>query len=340
MRPDPEAVAPSPDSASSGQQPMSDQPDLFSPAVEHKQKAVDLLQRFAFRQAQTELETARKIDPYLADIEILLRSAESLVKLGINLRTKPSGLARAWDKVREARDSLPHGALSGVETLICQRVVQCLPPAHTGFVDSAHKTLHAGYCWLILNRPEQAHRCLLAHLTSDVHDSCPELWGYFGDTCYQLNRHEESNSGYLRALFTNAQAVDLTQLRHPDLQRIVEDLRSQHPEETARALLPIHGWMEGALHIPKGNTWLSRVIRNQRYDHGSQLLLWPAQRYHQFALCLYIDQSGLHGDIDFDARIEMERLDRELFQRYLEAVPRAQGSASSGPTTHRAPGST
>ena len=50
------------------------------------------------------------------------------------------------------------------------------------------------------------------------------------------------------------------------------------------------------------------------------VLLFPAQRYHQFALCLYIDQSELHGDIDFDARMEMQRLDKALFRRYLEAT--------------------
>lgn len=320
MRADSKAFTPSTDLASSGQQSMPDQPDLFSAAVEHKRTALDALQRFAFEQARTELEIAQAIDPYLADIGSLLQSAEFLVNLRIDLRTKSSGLARAWDEIREARDTLPRAAYSGVETLICERVVQCLPPAYSDFVDSTQKTLHVGYCWLILNRPEEAHSRLLAYLTSHVDDSCPELWGYFGDASYQLNRREESNSGYLRALFTNAQAVDLAQMRHPDLRRVVEDLRSQHPEETARALLPIHGWMERVLHIPKGNTWLSRVIREQRYDHSSQLLLFPAQRYHQFALCLYVDQSDLHGDIDFDARMEMQRLDKGLFRRYLEAT--------------------
>ena len=312
---------------------MTYQPDLFSAAVEHKRKALDALQRFAFRQAKTELETAHAIDPYLADIESLLQSAEFLAKLGIDLGSKSSALARAWDKVREARDALPRAVHSGVETLICERLAQCLPPDYSDFVDSARKTLHVGYCWLILNRPKEAHSRLLAYLTSHLNDSYPELWGYFGDASYQLNRREESNSGYLRALFMNPQAVDLEQIRHPGLQRIVEDLRSQHPEETARALLPIHGWLEGVLRIPKSDTWLTRVIREQRYDDSPELLSYPAQRYHQFALCLYIDQSDLHGDIDFDARMEMQRLDKALFHRYLEATQVTQGFAADEPST-------
>lgn len=297
---------------------MANQIELFTPAIEHKQKALDAMYGFALKRAKTELEIAQEIDPYLADVQTLLQATEFLIKLGVHAKIKSAGLARAWDKVREARATLPRAVHSVVETSICGRVMQCLPPDYSDFVDPKEKNLHIGYCCLILNRPDEAYGKLLEYLTSHADVFYPRLWGYFGDACYQLKRHEESNSGYLRALFMDAQAVDMERLQHPDLQRIVKDLRSRHREETARALLPIHSWLEGVLHIPKGDTWLARLIRKQRFDLSAELLLYPAQRYHQFALCLYIDQSGLHGDIDFDARIEMQRLDETLFQRYLE----------------------
>jgi hypothetical protein len=143
------------------------------------------------------------------------------------------------------------------------------------------------------------------------------LWGYFGDACHLLKRHDESNSGYVRALFMDPQRVDIAMLKSPELRQIYEDLASRRGDEVARALLPIESWLRGVLSIPRNNTYLAKFIQQQRFDHSSELLLYPAQRYHQFALCLYIDRSGLHGDIDFDARIEMQRLDAELFRRYL-----------------------
>ncbi len=296
---------------------MSKQIDLFTAAIGHKQKALKELHRLALTRARTELETAQEIDPYLADLKTLLEATEFLLTLGIHPKTRSSGLTRAWQKVQEVRSALPRAVHSVAETLICERAITCLPPDYSDFVDPERKILHIGYCYLVLNRFEEAHKTLLDYLTAHPEESHPELWGYFGDASYQLKRHKEWNGGYLRALFMDAQMVDMERIQHPELKRIFEELRRQHPEETARALLPIYSCLEGVLHIPRGNTWLAWTIRKQRFGHGTELLLYPAQRYHQFALCLYIDQSGSGDDIDFDARAEMQRLDAELFHEYL-----------------------
>ncbi|MCH8874014.1 hypothetical protein IH824_14785 [candidate division KSB1 bacterium] len=290
-------------------------------------KALDAMRRFALPQAKAELRVAQEIDPSLADVKTLLQASEFLTELGLNAKTRASGLARAWTIIRDTRSTLAGAVHSILETLTCERIQHLLPADYADFVDSAEKSLHVGYCCLVLNRFEEAHRKLLDYLTSHSEESHPRLWGYFGDACYKLHRHDECNSGYLRALFMDAQAVDIKRMRHPDLQRIFDELRKQHPDKTARALLPIHTWLEKVLHIPKANTWLAQVIREQKFDHSRELLLYPAQRYRQFALCLYIDQSGLHGDIDFDARVEMQRLDGGLFRRYLEGVAKLEGNS-------------
>lgn len=299
---------------------MPEQIELFSAAIAHKQKALEALQRFAFRKAKTQLEIAREIDPYLADLATLLQATKWLLNRGVHAKSKPPGLLKAWHRVEKARTALPCAVHAIVEPLICELMVQCLPPDYTDFIDPKEKTLHIGYCYVALNRFEEAHEKLLDYLTAHAAESHPRLWGYFGDAAYKLNRRDESNSGYLRALFIDAQSVDMARLRHPGLQRIYRDLRRRHIQETARALMPIRCWLEKVLHIPQGNTLLARVIRKQRFDHSAKLLLYPAERYHQFALCLYIDQSGLHGEIDFDARTEMQRLDTALFRRYLLRV--------------------
>lgn len=306
---------------------MTAQIELFTVAIEHKEKALDAMRRFALPQAKAELQVAQEIDPSLADVRTLMQATEFLTELGLNAKTRSSGLARAWQKIEEARAGLSRATHALTESLICDRVVQCLPADYSEFVDPKEKTLHVGYCYLVLNRFEAAHRKLLDYLTSHYKKSHPRLWGYFGDACYKLNRHDECNSGYLRALFMDAQAVDIERLRYPNLQGVFDELRRQYPDETARALLPIHSWLEKVLHIPKGNTWLAQWIREQKFDHSSELLLYPAQRYRQFALCLYIDQSGLHGDIDFDARVEMQRLDGGLFRWYLDEVAKLEAES-------------
>lgn len=305
--------------------------ELFTPALKHKEKALEALRRFAIAEGKGQLESARQIDPYLAELGTLTQAADFLLSLGIHAKTKPGGLARAWARVQQAGTYLPRTVCSVVESLLCGRIVQLLPEDDCGFVDPKQERLHVGACYLVLNCPGDAHRRLLDYLTRHREEPQARLWGYFGDASFLLKRHEECNSGYLRGLVMDPQAVDLERLQHPDLRRILESLRRQHDEETARALLPIHAWLEGVLRVPTGNTWLARFIRKRRFDHSAELLLYPAQRYHQFALCLYIDQCGLHGEIDFDARVEMQRLDGELFARYLEVLARVQTDGNAGP---------
>lgn len=301
---------------------MTRQTELFTPAIAHKEKALHALQRFVLPEAKSELEIAQEIDPYLADLTSLLQATEFMLEMDLGGRSKPAGLAKAWQKLNEARTVPSVAVFSLIETLICERLLQLLPPGTSDFSDGKENSPHTGYCCLVLNRFEEAHDKLLTYLTAHAEELHPRLWGYFGDASYKLRRHKDSNGGYLRALFLDPRAVDMVQMQHPELRHLLRELCNSHPDQTARALLPIHGWLEKILYIPKGNKWLAHAIGKQRFDHSDELLLYPDQRYHQFALCLYIDQAGLHGDIDFDARTEMQRLDGELFRQYLTQVGR------------------
>ncbi|MFQ5606042.1 MAG: hypothetical protein ACE5HS_22445, partial [bacterium] len=272
---------------------MTNQIELFSAAIVHKQKALDALETLSLPQAKTELEIAHDIDPYLADVVTLIQAVDCLLELEVGANTKATGLAKAWHRVQTAGEPLPPTLHRIVETRLCDRILQLLPADYADFVDAQAQTLHIGYCCLVCKRFEEAHKKLLDYLTGRPEETHPRLWGYFGDTAYRLRRRQECNGGYTRALFMDAQTVDLERLQHPDLLRIYKELRSQHPEETARALLPIHAWLENVLHIPRGSAFLQRVIQEQRFDHSAELLLHPAERYHQFALCLFIDQAGL-----------------------------------------------
>jgi len=213
---------------------MSEQIELFTPAVAHKEKALGALQRFAIGEAKGHVESARQIDAYLADLGTLTLAVDVLLSLGIRPKTKPSSLARVWARIQRTGTDLPRPVRCVVEALLCERIVQLLPGDFCEFLDSNAKRLHVGTCYLVLNRPEQAHKKLLHSLSSHPAESYPRLWGYFADASFLPRRREEANSGYLRALLMDPQAVDVDRLKRPDLRCVVDDLRAQHEEETAR----------------------------------------------------------------------------------------------------------
>jgi len=309
---------------------MVDQLELFSGAIEHKQAALAALQNFELQQAKTELQVAYGIDPYLADLGVLQKTVDVLLHFKLDTGSSPARLAQAWRSVRQPAADLPHIAQSIIEPLICARVIELLPKQYTGFADADGNVLHVGYCHQVLHQYVAAYEKLLDYLTAHSGEEHPVLWGVFGDVSYKLNHFEESNGGYLRALLMDPQAVDPGRFQHPGLQRIYKELQEQHSEQIARALTPIQGWLENVLSIPRGKTWLSRMIDKSRLKSEAEPLSSLTQRYHQFALCLYSDQSGLRSDIDFDARIEMQKLDVTLFNSYLKEVAKRAEKKSLG----------
>ena len=298
---------------------MPNQINLFTPAIEHKQAALDAMQNFSFSEAKAELEIALEIDPYLADLFTLLQAVDFLLQADVHAGTDASGLVRAWKKLRQQRGTLPRPVSSVAETTICQRVLHVLPSDTSGFVDTEEKELHSGACYLILQRYEEAYDKLLYYLTAHTDEANARLWGYFGDACLKLMRHGEANIGYVRALFTDAQVVDMERLQQQDLKRFYRELIREFGEKTGKARLPIHAWMNNVLTIPKGNTWLAPWLRKCGY-FVSEELSEPWQRCQAFALLLYVDRSGLHNEVEVDVRTEMQRLDKDLFRQYLAKI--------------------
>ena len=124
---------------------------------------------------------------------------------------------------------------------------------------------------------------------------------------------------YVCALFSDPFAVDQQRLQHPELKKLLQVLKHEIADERlACAVWPVHAWMKNILQIPPGgHAFLLPLMRQQRSILGSELMLEPARRVRQFSLCLYIDQSGLRGEIQFDVREEMKNLEPELFVEYL-----------------------
>ena len=82
---------------------MGTQIELFTVAIEHKEKALDAMRRFALPQAKAELQVAQEIDPSLADVKTLLQATEFLTELGLNAKV---GLKSNYEQLDHVDPSL------------------------------------------------------------------------------------------------------------------------------------------------------------------------------------------------------------------------------------------
>ena len=145
---------------------MSDQIELITAAITHKQNALDALKRLSLQETKTQLKIALDIDPYLADVKTLLQTVEYLLKLRVRPNTQAPGLAKAWCQMQASRDALPSAVYRILETRLYERILELLPVDDSDFVDVQEQTLHIGYGCLVLDRFEEAHDKLLDYLTT------------------------------------------------------------------------------------------------------------------------------------------------------------------------------
>jgi hypothetical protein len=302
------------------------QSELFIPAaLEYKETGLRQLEAFDFKAAAENFAIAKEIDPYLADLDFLILLGEYGRDHGVKPKTSAANLAALWHRARKDFDEgdLPLAAHRHLQQLLARRLLQTGQFTPAGFGGEKEKVLHRGVLHAALNQWQEAHQTLLNLVTEQRERALPLHWGYLGDAAHVLRRWKDANMAYVCALFGDPDEIDLQTLQHAELREILEAVRREVDDESlARALWPFHAWMKGAVQIPRGNIFLLPLVQKQRSILGSELMLEPAQRARQFSLCLYVDQSGLHGEIQFDAREEMKSLEPEWFSRYLQELER------------------
>ena len=300
------------------------QNDLFnSAALDHKESGLRKLDELNFAAAIDRLSIARESDPYLADLGFLLAAAEFAQQYGIKPQTSATKLMAFWHAVQQSyeNDDLPAGAYRQLLQIIARRLLQIAQFTSEGFCQEKEETLHRGVLHVVLQDWPAAHRELLNLVTSAREKARTVHWAYLGDAAYLLKRWKDANMAYVCALFGHPFEVDQLRLQHPDLRKLLQVLKYENDSERmACALWPVQAWMKDILQIPAGNTFLLQAVRQQRSILGSELMLEPEQRTRQFALCLYIDQSGLQNEMQFDVRHEMKQLAPELFAAYLREI--------------------
>jgi hypothetical protein len=302
------------------------QSELFIPAaLEHKETGLRQLDEFDFKAAAESFAIAKEIDPYLADLDFLILLGEYGRDHGVKPKTPAAALTALWHRARKDFDEgdLPLAAHRHLQQLLARRILQIGQFTPAGFCGEKEKILHRGVLHAALNEWQEAHQTLLNLVTEAREQALPLHWGCLGDAAHLLRRWKDANMAYVGALFSDPFEIDLQMLQHAEMREVLETLRREVDEESlARALWPFHVWMKGIVQIPRGNTFLLPLVQKQRSIIGSELMLEPARRARQFSLCLYIDQSGLQGEIQFDAREEMKNLAPENFSLYLQEIER------------------
>jgi hypothetical protein len=300
------------------------QGELFNTAaLEHKEQGLRQLEALNFAAARDHFAIAKEIDPGLADLDFLVVLSEYAHRYGVKPQASPAKLAALWDAAQQSyqNDDLPLLACQYLLQLIARRLLHLGQFTPEGFCTEKDEMLHRGVLHVVLQEWQAAHRELLNLVANRREKASALYWGYLGDAAYVLKRWKDANMAYICALFSDPLKVDQLRLQHPELKKILKALKQEiDNKRLACALWPVHAWMKNILQIPTGNNFLLALARKQRSILGSELMLEPEQRARQFSLCLYIDQSGLHGEIQFDVREEMKTLDPELFAGYLRKL--------------------
>ncbi len=299
---------------------MPDQLNLFSAAIDHKIQAIAYLKELDFRAAQEEIGLSQKIDPYLADLNII---ANAIAFLNEQVNSFPDSstadrLAHIWQTMPKAveREEISLAGLKFLDSIVAPIA---LKEANTekDFVDS-ECLLHKGVCFLALREINHAHKLLLDAVTSGNFERA-DLWGYLGDTLYLQHNVGKARAAYLHALVIDPQELDLLRLAYQPIFYLYNQLRHTYSEIEAKDLLLTYGWFDGIFEIPKKDDRLTRLAMNL-WNQINQGRVNSDRHYYHFSISLYLDQSQPPGQIYVEARERMMDLDRQLFNRYLEKV--------------------
>jgi len=300
------------------------QNDLFnSAALDHKENGLRQLDELNFTAALDHFTIAKEVDPYLADLDFLIALAEFVRQHGIKPQASSAKLAAFWHATQQAHqnEDLPLAAYQHLTQIIARRLLQIGQFTPDRFCGEKEEILHRGVLHIVLCDWQAAHRELLNLATSSREKTRAIHWGYLGDAAYMLKRWKDANMAYVCALFGNPLEVDQLRLQQPELKKLLQALKYEiDSERLACAVWPVQAWMKNILQIPAGNTFLLQHVRQQRSILGSKLMLEPEQCTRQFSRCLYIDQSGLQNEMQFDVRHEMKQLEPELFAEYLREI--------------------
>jgi tetratricopeptide (TPR) repeat protein len=302
---------------------MAAQRSLFPDAFEIEERALEALDEFDTAGAREHLRAARAADPGLPRIGLLEAAVEWLHR-----RTGgDAGAASVAGAFRAVPSAVRSGELPRSVTGFVDRALARfgLRVADGPFLDDAER-VHRGALHLVLGNARRA-RELLSTTPSAGGPERPDLEGYLGDALRALERFDDANERYVRALVLDPDEVDLHRTRHRDLADLESALLAAHDAPTARALLLARAWMDGVLAIPRGNDWLAGRLSLLRGRLSVRATAPAPARLRFFSLLVYVDRSRPRSELSMSDRETMSELAPDLFAEYMQVNRRHERDA-------------
>lgn len=293
------------------------QRSLFPDAFEVQARALARLDRFELEEALELVAEARASDPGLANVEPLHAALLWLRRELGGERVSDELLALLFLMLPEgvSRGEITRDAAAIVDPVVAR---QGLARAGARAFLDPDERVHRGALLLVLRRAGEA-RGLLAE-TLVARDDRADLWAAFGDASFALERLDEANAAYVRALLLGARELDFFRLQHPRLAALHAALVEAHGEACACELLLVHAWLAGVLDVPPENGWVDRHLSRLNLAAVCRPGATREQRLRRFGLLFYLDRSRARGHYDEAQREELKDLEPELFVRLLEHV--------------------
>ncbi len=296
---------------------------LFSSAIDQKELAISALKKAEFLKARDYFTEAFEIDPSLAELGSYLNACNFLIK---NLNTADlndlKSLSDGLSKIREfyIAGEMNRFTFNLVEQLLCTKITNLVPANYNDFISESANSVHISYCYQVLSDYKTAREQLLPFLETPERFNS-KLWGYLGDATWQLSWTGEAEKAYVHAFFIDPGQVDFLKLVHPGILKIFQQLKKTGlGNEIIPFRIPTECWLSGIFHIPKGENLIVYHAQQTLKQELKSEEINSAVNYHCFALWLYLDQAGVLPPTDYQAREQMQQLDPDLFERYLNRI--------------------
>ncbi|MBI3268106.1 MAG: hypothetical protein HYZ53_03725 [Planctomycetes bacterium] len=297
---------------------------LFPDAFDVETEALEALAALDVGRAARRLDRARALDPHLPNLEVLAEVVGYLHPiLGAGQPTEER-LAEVFLALPEAcrEGRLTSAAACRVDRVLARYALRSWDERRP-FHDGQGRLPYGALLLVDADAPERARDSLRLACAAAAVAAVGErarVWGYLGDACLLVERTDEANAAYVRALALDPWSVDLHRTKADRLRRILERLTAERPFEEAVGELLAHAWVEGVVRIEARNDWLEderERLRRSGPDGGRSEAAWRGRR---FSLLLFLDRSLPVGRADRAARKEMQALDAGLFKRFVRRL--------------------
>ena len=299
---------------------IHEQISMFSSADPLLEEAELAMQAMKFEEAEGLYQKARSLNPWISNIDSMLMIVHSFKNHFDRTSDIPSFLGSVWTDLPKAveRGEIKTQEIGIVEGYLAHFADAYLPKTNT-YLDTAER-IHQGNLFMKTRKWHEAHKVILSSLY-DGYQNRADLWGYYGDVCYTLNRMREASAAYAKAMLTDPHRVDYFRMVHPEIKRQLSSLCEEMERRQAQAILLFKCWSAGCITIQRrhledtGNGDSEKIhilLSKEPVDES--------ERLHLFSSCLYYDQSQPKDRIHIGLREKMKALDRERFELYLKIL--------------------